>query len=289
MSANETSPNGRSAERETTTAEIDKDQASTHKRKASSPLPSQDKPSASPKRVRLDGETKEEKPVPTSPSSKQPTRDRRETTIQEEKKRGKRLFGGLLNTLSQTTSSSQQKRRQEIERRQQARVHQQRAEDDKHREEKLSKLRAVRKAEQLKFDERVMRTKHSNMLAMARFLETKSTPKVFYLPWDPTDEQEDIIKDQIRDAEDIIDREVHDFKHRKEQQMKVLGIAPEPSTPEPKDTVGSKSNDEPLTDLPQSNPTNNAPSHTPSKIGHEKESDRADDVMIEEVEDTVIY
>ncbi|KAI1412853.1 hypothetical protein F5Y13DRAFT_38425 [Hypoxylon sp. FL1857] len=289
MSANETSPNGRSLERETSTVEIDQEHGNSQKRKASSPSPGDNKNSQSPKRSRLDEDQKERNTAAKAlPTPKEPTPDRRESALQEERRRGKRLFGGLLSTLSQTTSSTQQKRRQEIERRQQAKVHQQKAEDDKHREEKLAKLRTVRKVEQLKFDERVMQTKHSNMLATARFLETKSTPKIYYLPWDPTVEQEDIIKDQVREVEDIIEKEVLDFKRHKERTMKALGIAVESPTLESKDTVRSKPDDEHHTDIPQSNPTNRPPSHA-GKVGHEKESDRADDVMIEEVEDTVIY
>ncbi|OTA91621.1 hypothetical protein M434DRAFT_397138 [Hypoxylon sp. CO27-5] len=289
MSATETSPNDRTPEHETTTVAVDKEHGNSHKRKASSPSLDDDKHSQSPKRSRLDVDSKEDSAVAKAlPTQRESTTDRRESALQEEKRRGKRLFGGLLSTLSQTTSSSQQKRRQEIERRQQAKVHQQKAEDDKHREEKLAKLRTVRKMEQLKFDERVMQTKHSNMLATARFLETKSAPKIYYLPWDPTVEQEDIIKDQIRKAEDIINKEVLDFKRHKEQTMKALGITVESPTLESEDTVGSKLDDEHLTDIPQSNPANRPPSHT-GKVGHEKESDRADDVMIEEVEDTVIY
>lgn len=77
--------------------------------------------------------------------------------MQEEKKRGKRLFGGLMSTLSQTSNTSQQqKRRQEIERRQQDRIQKQRAEDDEKRAEKLEKLRLVRMAEQITFDEEVV-------------------------------------------------------------------------------------------------------------------------------------
>lgn len=289
MSANETSPSGRVPERETSTVAVDKEHGNSQKRKASSPSLDDDKHSQSPKRSRLDVGSKEDSTVGKAPPTpKESVTDRRESALQEERRRGKRLFGGLLSTLSQTTSSSQQKRRQEIERRQQAKVHQQKAEDDKHREEKLSKLRTARKVEQLKFDERVMQTKHSNMLATARFLETKSTPKIYYLPWDLTAEQEDIIKDQIRKVEDIIDKEVLDFKRHKEQTMKALGITVESPALESKDTVGSKLDDEHLTDIPQSNPANRPPSHA-GKLGHEKESDRADDVMIEEVEDTVIY
>ncbi|KAL7626912.1 hypothetical protein AAE478_003686 [Parahypoxylon ruwenzoriense] len=293
MTVNQTSPNGHNPERETTAVKLDGDPSNAHKRKASSPPPDGVKPSQSPKRTKLDNDTKDDDqsaralPLPL-PSSDALSTDRRESALQEERRRGKRLFGGLLSTLSQTTSSSQQKRRQEIERRQQAKVHQQRAEDDKQREEKLAKLGAIRKVEQLKFDERVMQARHANMLAMARFLETKSSPKIYYLPWDPTDDQEDTIKDQIRDTEEIIDKETADFKQRREQKMKELGIAAEAPTPGPKDTVGSKPDDERLTDLPQSDPTNRPPSRT-NKPGHEKEPERADDVMIEEVEDTVIY
>lgn len=97
-----------------------------------------------------------------------------------------------------------------------------------------------------------------------------------------------MIKDQTREVEDIIDKEVLDFKQRKEQKLKVLGVAVRSPTPEPKDTVGNNPNDERPADPPQSNPTNRPPSHA-GKIGHERESDRADDVVIEEVEDTVIY
>lgn len=291
MLANETSPSGRSTKREMSAAEMDEVHANIPKRKASSsPHLDQDKSSQSPKRARLDDDAKRGKSTTAaSPTSKEPNRDRRANAIQEEKRRGKRLFGGLLSTLSQTTSSSQQKKRQEIERRQQAKVHQQRVEDDKHKEEKLAKLKTIRKAEQLKFDEQVMKAKHSNMLATARFLKTKSIPEIFYLPWDPTVEQEQTIKHQIREAEDIIDRELHDFKQHKEQMMKTLGIAIEPQTPEPEDTVGSKPDAESVTDLPQSNPTNHPSPLTTGKTGYEKEPDKADEVMIEEVEDTVIY
>ncbi|KAI1212272.1 uncharacterized protein F4807DRAFT_365013 [Annulohypoxylon truncatum] len=292
MSANETTPNGRSPQRETTAIETEEDNTNSQKRKASSPPRSEDKPSQSPKRAKLDGKSDEDTSAKAPPTPKEPGTDRRQSVLQEERRRGKRLFGGLLSTLSQTTSSSQQKRRQEIERRQQAKVHQQRAEDDKQREEKLAKLRTVRKIEQLKFDEKVMQTRHTNMLAMARFLETKSTPKIYYLPWDPTPEQEDAIQEQVRDAKDTIEREVLEFKQRKEQRLKALGIAVDPPALEPKDIVGSKPDDEHPIDIPQSNPssttTDRPPSHA-GKVGHEKEPDRADDVMIEEVEDTVIY
>lgn len=123
--------------------------------------------------------------------------DRRRLATQEEKKRGKRLFGGLLSTLSQTTGTSTQKRRMEIERRQQERMRKQSFEDDKTREEKRSKAMEARKDDQILFDEEVvslgyeatyivgteltelqMRNKHTKMLAVARYLRTKSQPHI---------------------------------------------------------------------------------------------------------------
>lgn len=78
--------------------------------------------------------------------------ERRKSSVQEERKRGQRLFGGLLSTLSQSTPNGQQKRRQEIEKRQQEKAKQQKAEDEGRRTQKLADLKAVRKAEQIKFD-----------------------------------------------------------------------------------------------------------------------------------------
>lgn len=84
---------------------------------------------------------------------KEPINERRKSSVQEERKRGQRLFGGLLSTLSQSTPNGQQKRRLEIEKRQQERAKQQKAEDEIRRAEKLTKLKAIRKVEQVKFDE----------------------------------------------------------------------------------------------------------------------------------------
>jgi hypothetical protein len=81
------------------------------------------------------------------------SQERRKSSVQEERKRGQRLFGGLLSTLSQSTPNGQQKRRLEIEKRQQEKAKQQNAADEGRRAEKLANLKAVRKAEQVKFDE----------------------------------------------------------------------------------------------------------------------------------------
>ncbi|KAH7162533.1 putative nuclear protein SDK3 [Dactylonectria estremocensis] len=142
--------------------------------------------------------------------------DRRKSATQEEKKRGKRLFGGLLSTLSQTTGSSQQKRRLEIERRQKERQQKQRVVDDKERAEKLSHLTELRRSEQVVFDKEVMQNKHSKVLAVAKFLKTKSHPQICYLPWKLTADQEDEIDDQLQNAKNAIKKELEAFSARKE-------------------------------------------------------------------------
>lgn len=76
---------------------------------------------------------------------------------EEEKKRGRRLFGGLLNTLNQSKPSAQQNKRREIEQRQQEKVQKQKAEDDKRLAERLGKINSARRAEQIYFDEKVVR------------------------------------------------------------------------------------------------------------------------------------
>lgn len=95
----------------------------------------------------------EEDALPDKNQSRDPNQERRKSSVVEERKRGQRLFGGLLSTLSQSTPNGQQKRRLEIEKRQQEKAKQQKAEDEVRRAEKLANLKAIRKAEQVKFDE----------------------------------------------------------------------------------------------------------------------------------------
>ncbi|KAJ4422431.1 hypothetical protein N0V82_002879 [Gnomoniopsis sp. IMI 355080] len=207
---------------------------------------------------------------------------------EEERKRGKRLFGGLLSTLSQTTSNSQQKRRQEIEKRQQEKVAKQKAEDDSRRNERLAKLSRVRKIEQVRFDEQVMRTRHSNMLASARALKTRSEPKLYYRPWELTKEQEDIIKDQIRDAEAQIEEELQQFKRDKEQRLRELGAQPsslDVDAPADEPVEGDRSSNAAQAEsaATATNDRKRSPVPVPST------EDKDHDEMVEAEEDTVIY
>lgn len=207
---------------------------------------------------------------------------------EEERKRGKRLFGGLLSTLSQTTSNSQQKRRQEIEKRQQEKAAKQKAEDDTRRNERLAKLSRIRKIEQVRFDEQVMRARHSNMLASARALQTRSEPKLYYRPWELTKEQEDIIKDQIRDAEAQIEDELQQFKRDKEQRLRELGALPssleaDALASEPFEKHRSSNAAQAESAATATNDRTRSPIPIPST------EDKDHDEMVEAEEDTVIY
>ncbi|KAJ3485275.1 hypothetical protein NLG97_g6846 [Lecanicillium saksenae] len=152
---------------------------------------------------------------------------------QEDKKRGRRLFGGLLNTLNQGPSNSQQKRRQEIEKRQQERIQKQDAEDGQRRAERLAELRTVRIREQIIFDEEVMRNRHIKKLSLARYLQTKAEPKIYYLPWRCTDEEQDIIDEQRKQAREFVQREESEFEKRRKWHVERHGAAVRARPPSP--------------------------------------------------------
>ncbi|OLN83680.1 Pinin-like protein 1 [Colletotrichum chlorophyti] len=212
---------------------------------------------------------------------------------EEEKRRGKRLFGGLLSTLSQTNTSSQHKKRREIEQRQQERAQKQRAEDDKRRSEKLAQITEARWKEQIDFDEKVMRTRHANMLARAHSLRTKAEPPVYYRPWKPTKEQEDVIDEQIRDAKSVIAREEEAFKdHREEHERRYGRHSPLMRQEQPAFEI-AESAAETLTEATLDAPaadTHNMSSHDHnSKYDREPPHDESGDVVEDAEEDMVIY
>ncbi|KAH6610417.1 hypothetical protein Trco_000437 [Trichoderma cornu-damae] len=218
---------------------------------------------------------------------------RRRQAMQEEKKRGKRLFGGLMSTLSQTSNTSQQqKRRQEIERRQQDRIQKQRAEDDRKRAEKLEKLRLVRMAEQIVFDEEVMKKKHEKLLAMARFLRTKSEPAIFYLPWKTTPAQKDAIDDQIQRARATAEKEAEQFRARKQRHIERYGPPTRQTSATPDEAAAARVPEDesparsphPSTDKPHMQ--ERGESQDMHKGGHHDESG---DDLEEAEEDMVIY
>ncbi|KAI0389875.1 hypothetical protein F5Y17DRAFT_469364 [Xylariaceae sp. FL0594] len=275
------------------------DAQAQHKRKAASPISTIESASHSPKRAKTGNEqTEKVKEVdkaekandnhgaPTKPPA-EAGRDRREMARLEEKKRGRRLLGGLMNTLSQAGAGSQFKKRQDIERRQQENSTSQRVEDDRLRMQRLAKLEATRNVEQLKFEEKRMKTRHADMIAKAHHLHTRARPKIYYLPWELSTKQQDIIKDQIKTVEQLIDKEVAEFREYKEKRQASLGIVVKPTIPEKHEALG-KPDDEVPTDKaqPESESSNRPPSRGTIKVGPDKDPDRAEDVMIEEAEDT---
>ncbi|KAI1322813.1 hypothetical protein F5Y16DRAFT_385486 [Xylariaceae sp. FL0255] len=273
------------------------------KRKASSPVPSDDATPHSPKRAKItesSSKAADDQPTSHSPiTRKSPGVDRREIARQEERKRGRRLFGGLMNTLSQAgAAGSQNRKRQEVERRQQAKTAQQRDDEYRQRMEDRAKLAETRAIEQIYFEEQVMRAKHRDLLSKARFLKTKARPPIYYQPYKLTRSQEEQVKDQIEEAEKLIEEELARFKDRKERRLTELGVSVKPTSPK------EEKRDHPMVGKPREEhqPTNKQHSTTntstrprSSSSSHaaatkEKESaDRAEDVMIEEDEDTVIY
>ncbi|KOS16981.1 hypothetical protein ESCO_006019 [Escovopsis weberi] len=203
--------------------------------------------------------------------------ERRKQAAQEEKRRGKRLFGGLMSTLSQRsspTATQQHKRRLEVERRQQERMQRQRAEDDERRVEKMARLRGVRAAEQIRFEEDVMRTQHAKRLAMARFLQTRCQPPVYFLPWRLTAEQEDVIREQIRRETDMIAKEVEEFGFRKAKHIERHGPP----------RVGTDITDPPVVTMTEEATATATATSTEANV-----HDESGDVLVEAEEDMVIY
>jgi outer membrane biosynthesis protein TonB len=160
------------------------------------------------------------------------------------------------------------------------------------------------------------------MLAMAHSLQTKTEPKLvstgrrllahqfglhipqYYVPWELTREQEDTVNDQIRATRDVIEKEVREFKTRKEQRFKALGVSPPPRSPspppqqeeqlpEPEPDAEPRSKDatigEPEPPPQNTNPDTVAPTPSKTRTYHEKEHDENGDEMMQDEEDIVIY
>ncbi|KAL2064399.1 hypothetical protein VTL71DRAFT_4893 [Oculimacula yallundae] len=250
--------------------------------------------------------TLRESPQPVESSKPEPeakvddgAQNRRKSSIQEEKKRGQRLFGGLLSTLSQSTPNGQQKRRLEIEKRQHEKVKQQKEADEARRREKLADLKAIRRAEQIIYDEAEMRTRHSNLLAMANFLSTKAEPKIYYKPWELLPRDEERIKSQIKEAEATVENETvqFDLRHpnrpgRKEKEETSSSTTKEMvGQPQEESLSGEPQNESPS--VSKNDDTTNSLSQIPQSEQHQDkkraQEEHNGEVVVENAEDTVIY
>ncbi|KAL9028019.1 MAG: hypothetical protein Q9196_003556 [Gyalolechia fulgens] len=262
------------------------------------------------KRPRLDTESspnRSETPHPTAASDR--PADRRKSGQLEERKRGQRLFGALLGTLSQSSSSTAQKRRTDIERKQQAKLRVQAEEYDEQKKQRLESLMALRRKEQKKYDKQSMHIRHSNMLAQAHFLQTKTEPRLYYLPWELLPSEDAKIKSQIKATETSIEQETEQLEpedtkdtaeSQAEQKAPTSGsnVDREQESGGAKETVGSEANILQETNgLPKNASTEKKPETFHSETeqaptSHEenlKDHDDDGDEMVEADEDMVIY
>ncbi|KAJ0419835.1 pinin/SDK/memA/ protein conserved region-domain-containing protein [Aspergillus carlsbadensis] len=246
-----------------------------------------------------------------SPKREEQDSDRKRTRRDEERKRGQRLFGSLLGTLSQSSTSAAQRRRADIERKQQDKLKLQDEEygelKKKRREERL----AVRRKEQKLYEKEMMDTRHANLLATAHFLKTKTEPVLFYKPWQLRSEDEAVIRDQIREAEATIAREVEEYEARNAQGDTKPENKPNAPTKTPEQAQTSNEDIQEPSTLQAANadaganetnhdkvfnetnpeslpaPNNKAPVRPTQEDDHRAEDDGGE--VMEDNEDTVIY
>ncbi|KAK2794906.1 hypothetical protein FQN50_009830 [Emmonsiellopsis sp. PD_5] len=180
------------------------------------------------RRLSADTQTEPARNPPSSPASATTNKpapaaadgrgSRRKSGVTEERKRGQRLFGALLGTLSQSSSTAAQKRRADIEKKQQAKLKMQDQEYNELTRKKHEDLLAMRREEQRIYDKQSMHLRHSNELAMARFLKTSAQPVLYFKPWQLRPEEEDNIKHQIEECKATIEREVAEFEAKHPSQ-----------------------------------------------------------------------
>ncbi|KAJ5712623.1 hypothetical protein N7493_009091 [Penicillium malachiteum] len=253
--------------------------------------------------------------APGQSEEKKPSRTGRKD---EDRKRGQRLFGALLGTLSQSSSSAAQKRRADIEKKQQDKLKSQADEYDGLKKKRKERRDFIRRKETPFYEREAMRTRHANLIAAAHFLKTRTEPILCYKPWQYRPGDEAIIEDQIKEAEEIVSREVAAFEAQyppeaftqediipsivpaskdesEEQAQKVSAPAkPEAPVPEP----GSKETEKPAEKSEEQHEqvqsTESDKVHERSTVGGEntEHHDHRDDdggEVLEDNEDTVIY
>jgi hypothetical protein len=156
-----------------------------------------------------------------------------------------------------------------------------------------------------------MDTRHANLLATAHFLKTKTEPVLFYKPWQLRSEDEAIIRDQIREAEATIAREIEEYEasnsqgdteqenkpnpptETSEQAQTSNEDMQEPSTLQTADadagangTNHDKDSKETKPESPSA-PNNEVPVRSTQEDDHRAEDDGGE--VMEDNEDTVIY
>ncbi|KAL3467740.1 pinin/SDK/memA/ protein conserved region-domain-containing protein [Aspergillus heterothallicus] len=238
--------------------------------------------------------------------------ERKRTRRDEERKRGQRLFGSLLGTLSQSSNSAAQRRRADIERKQQDKLKLQDEEYGELKKKKREERLEIRRKEQKLYEKELMETRHSNLLATARFLKTKTEPVLFYKPWQLRPEDETTIRDQIREAEATIGREVEGYEARNSKRdiepenepnlpTEISGQTPalneniqETTTTQTTDVDAAANDTNHAKDVKQAQPDSPQASSNEELVSSNQEDDHrgAEDdggEVMEDNEDTVIY
>ena len=153
-----------------------------------------------------------------------------------------------------------------------------------------------------------MRTRHSNILAMAHSLYTKSEPRIvsshhllpddlsadylkYYKPWELLPQDEERIKSQIAAAEEQVRQEEDDFADRYPQHPRKKSSVAEKTNLESVETVG-----EPRVESPSISKADDTTNDTPVQVMPEQETsekhsleEQNGEVVVENEEDTVIY
>ncbi|KAF2678199.1 hypothetical protein K458DRAFT_423385 [Lentithecium fluviatile CBS 122367] len=145
-----------------------------------------------------------------------------------ERGRERRLFGAALGALSQNSATAALRRRSEIEKRQQAQRKQEDEESEQRKLERLARRKTQRWKEQKEFEMNSMRIRHDTLLAQAHFLQTTTEPRLYYKPWETTQEEDDRIRDQIAEAREIIRQESGEEEpHHKQDSERERGASRE--------------------------------------------------------------
>lgn len=159
--------------------------------------------------------------------------------------------------------------------------------------------------------------RHSNMLARAHFLSTKTEPKLvcatnpiyymlsanmpqYYKPWEPLPEEVDRIKQQISEVEALIKRELDEFdkSHPEEPSKEAPTLEEEKIDTSSKETVGEPHTEsppisnvdvEPVKPIEPTNPHVQTPQPDQSATGEHSSGEHNGEVLVEAEEDTVIY
>ena len=98
--------------------------------------------------------------------------------------------------------------REEIDRRQQEKLRRNDEELEEEKRQRREELDKVRASEQKRWDAESIRLRHEDVRAKAGFLKTKAEPVLHYRPWELRPEEEEVVKRQKENVEDVIHKEL---------------------------------------------------------------------------------